>query len=154
MYFTTRELYNRFTKGGNSSVGYYCVEHDRMPLLIQTLSDEELQQLLASPSKTLRIVCFNIGHADVRYQGKGIASAMIELLKEWARDAGWRRLEALAYPDCIPYGAWAPHILRRGALTRRGFYVMGERHVTEQAMNQQRAYLDRYLSGLGQMHHS
>jgi len=77
MYFTTKELFNRFRNGG-----YYCVEHESMPRIIQSISNEELTRLLKSSSKTLRIVCFNVGHSDTRYQGKGIASTMIELLKE------------------------------------------------------------------------
>jgi GNAT superfamily N-acetyltransferase len=154
MYFTTKELYNRFRRGGYPSVGHYCVEHESMPRIIQSLSDEELISLLKSPSKTLRIVCFNIGHADTRYQGKGIASMIIDLLKEWARNRGWSRLEALACPDVIPYGAWAPHILRRGALERRGFYIAEEQQVTKSERKQQQAYLTRYLNGVGRLHHS
>ncbi len=149
MYFTTKELYNRFRNGG-----YYCVEHESMPRIIQSISNEELMSLLRSPSKTLRMICFNVGHADTRYQGKGIASTMIELLKEWAGKRGWSRLEALAYPDVIPYGAWAPHILRRGALERRGFHVLEERQVTEGERKHQRSYLNRYLNEVGRIHHS
>lgn len=110
--------------------------------------------LLRSPNKTLRIICFNVGHSDTRYQGKGIASMMIELLKEWAGKRGWSGLEALAYPDVVPYGAWAPHILRRGALERRGFYVLEERQVSEGEMKHQRSYLDQYINEVGQIHHS
>jgi len=149
MYFTTKELYNRFRKGG-----HYCVEHESMPRIIQSISNEELTRLLKSSSKTLRIICFNVGHSDTRYQGKGIASTMIELLKEWAGKRGWSRLEALAYPDVIPYGAWAPHILRRGALERRGFHVLEERQITEEERKHQRSYLDRYLNEVGRIHHS
>lgn len=111
-------------------------------------------RLVKSPSKSLRIVCFNVGHADTRYQGKGIASAMIDLLKEWAGQRGWSRLEALAYLDVVPYGAWAPHILRRGALERRGFHVLEERQVTEREREHQRSYLVRYLNEVGRIHHS
>ena len=141
MYFTTKELHDAFRKGGHYDVGYYCVEHESMPRIIQSLSDAELEKLLASPSKTLKIVCFNIGHFDTHYQGKGIASAMIDLLKRWARERGWKRLETLAYPDIVPR-AWAPQILRRGALERRGFYVLDEKKITAEEMAQRRAYLN------------
>lgn len=141
MYFSTKELYERFGKGGHFCVGYYCVEHEGMPRIIRSLSDEELVRSLASPSETLRIGCFNIGHSDERYHGKGIASAMISLLKRWASERGWKRLETLAYPDVVPR-SWAPHILRRGALERRGFHVVEERKITAEEMAQRRAYLN------------
>jgi len=140
MYFTTKELYETFRKGGHFCVGYYCVEHEGMPRIIQSLSDEDLDRLLASPSKTLRMGCFNIGHSDERYHGKGIASVMIDLLKRWASERGWKRLETLSYPDVVPR-SWAPHILRRGALERRGFHVVEESKITAEEMAQRRAYL-------------
>lgn len=80
---------------------------------------------------------------------------MIELLKKWGKEHGWSKLESLAYPDVVPYCAWAPHILRRGALERRGFRVVEEWQVNENEVKQQRAYLDRYLKGeLDQIHYS
>lgn len=139
MYFTTKELYETFRIGGHFCVGYYCVEHDGMPRIIQSLPEEKLEKMLASPSKTLRIGCFNIGHTEERYQGKGIASAMIDLLKKWARKRGWKSLEALAYPDILPC-VWAPHILRRGALERRGFHVREEKEITVEEIEQRRKY--------------
>jgi len=141
MYFTTKELYETFRKGGHFCVGYYCVEHEGMPRIIQSMSDEDLDRLLASPSKTLRIGCFNIGHSDERYHGKGIASAMIDLLKRWASERGWKRLETLSYPDVVPR-SWAPHILRRGALERRGFHIVKESKITAEEMAERRAYLN------------
>lgn len=154
MYFTTKEVFHRFQGDGYPSVGQYCVEHDSMPRIIQLIEEDELQRLLASPSKTLRIVCFNVGHTETRYQGQGIASQMLALLKAWARSRGWRRLEALAYPDVVPYGAWAPHILRRGALERRGFTVVEERMLPAGVRAQQRAALARYLTETGRCHHT
>jgi len=141
MYFTTKELYETFRKGGYFSVGYYCVEHEGMPGIIRSMSDEDLDRLLASPSKTLRIGCFNIGHSDERYHGKGIASAMIDLLKRWGSERGWKRLETLSYPDVVPR-SWAPHILRRGALERRGFHIVKESKITAEEMAERRAYLN------------
>ncbi len=154
MYFTTKEVYHRFQGNGDPSVGQYCVEHERMPLIIQSIREDELHRLLESPSQTLRIVCFNIGHSETRYQGQGIASQMLILLKAWARSLGWRRLEALAYPDVVPYGAWAPHILRRGALERRGFTVVEKRQLPARVRGQQRAALARYLTETGRRHHT
>jgi len=141
MYFTTKELYETFRKGGYFRVGYYCAEHEGMPGIIRSMSDEDLDRLLASPSKTLRIGCFNIGHSDERYHGKGIASAMIDLLKRWGSERGWKRLETLSYPDVVPR-SWAPHILRRGALERRGFHIVKESKITAEEMAERRAYLN------------
>jgi GNAT superfamily N-acetyltransferase len=79
-----------------------------------------------SPSRTLRILCFNIGHQDERYQGQGIAKAMVEYLRQWARQYGWRRIEALSCPDIIPTTVIGDWMLRRGPLERRGFRVVEE----------------------------
>lgn len=41
MYFTTKELFDEFLKQG-----YYCVEHESMPRIIQSITDERLGRLL------------------------------------------------------------------------------------------------------------
>lgn len=143
MYFTTKEMYNAFCKAG----GYYCVEHESMPKIIQSFREDDLATLLASKSRTLFVVCFNVGHFDKRYQGKGIASAMLELLKNWARERGWRRLETPSCPDIVPFRALGPHILRRGALQRRGFYVISETSVSSGVAAVRRKAIEEIVTG-------
>ena len=135
MHFTTRELAEALGAAG-AEPGGYCV--DPYPTLggcfvrkLQSFSDEELERHLRSESRTLRIVCFNIANRDARYHGQGIATALIEYLKLWAKDRGWDRLEMRTYPDVVPAtaaGHWVagPWILRRGPLERRGFRVIKE----------------------------
>lgn len=122
MYFTTREMWDAFRQDDS----WMCVEHESMPRMIQSLSDERITSLLASPTRTLYIQCFNIGHFDARYHGKGIASAMLHELKQWAKANGWRRLEIKSCPDVVPFWALGPNVLRRSALARRGFQVAEE----------------------------
>jgi hypothetical protein len=98
---------------------------------LRAFSGEELERLLRSESRTLRIVCFNIANRDARYHGQGIATALIEYLKQWAKERGWQRLEMRTCPDVVPAtaaGLWVagPWILRRGPLERRGFRVLEE----------------------------
>jgi len=119
MYFTTREMWDTFRAQG----AWYCVEHKSMPEFLLSLTEQEERDLLASPSRTLYAPCFNIGHSDRRYHGKGIASAMLEVLKTWAGEQGWRRLEMSSCADIIPFWALGGHVLRRGALERRGFHL-------------------------------
>jgi GNAT superfamily N-acetyltransferase len=120
MHFTTAEMYDAFRARG----GCYCIESRTMPAVIKSLKDEEVAELLKSPSKTLRMVCFNVGHDDQRYHGQGIATALIECLKQWARERGWRRILADSCPDITPTTVVGSHWLRRGALERRGFRVL------------------------------
>ena len=120
MYFTTDEMSEAFKARG----GVPCVESRSMPAVIETLMDDEVTQLLNSPSRTLRILCFNVGRFDRRYHGQGIATAMIECLKQWAHERGWRRLLAESCPDITPTTVIGNHMLRRGALERRGFRVL------------------------------
>ena len=77
MYFTTAEMFDAFKARG----GCHCLESRSMPAVIESLTDEQVAELLRSPSRTLRILCFNVGHFDQRYHGQGIATAMIECLK-------------------------------------------------------------------------
>ncbi len=122
MYFTTAELQDACSQAGC----YLCVENETMPRFIQSLADDQLLQLLASPSRTLVMECFNIGHMDARYQGQGIFKAMIEYFKGWARDRGWRRILAGACPSITPTMCRGPNSPRRGQLERRGFHVVKE----------------------------
>jgi predicted GNAT family acetyltransferase len=74
----------------------------------------------------LYVQCFNIGHFDARYHGKGIASAMLHELVQWAKENGWRRLEIASCLDVVPFWALGPHVLRRSVLERRGFRLAKE----------------------------
>jgi len=129
MHFTTRELHEVV---GGPQPGGYCVDPHpnhggRFVQKLEMLSDEELERLLRSESRVLRIVCFNVGNRDPRYHGQGIATAMLQYLKAWARDRGWRRLEMRACPDVVvPADAVGSWILRRGQLKRRGFRLLEE----------------------------
>ncbi len=130
MHFTTRELAEAIG-GDGGEPGGYCV--DPHPTLggcfvrkLQVFSDEELERLLRSESRTLRIVCFNIGNRDPRYHGQGIATVLLEYLKEWARGRGWRRLEMRTCPDVVPANVVGSWTLRRGQLERRGFRALEE----------------------------
>jgi GNAT superfamily N-acetyltransferase len=120
MHFTTAEIYDAFKARG----GCYCIESRSMPTVIESLEDGEVAELLKSPSRTLRILCFNVGHLDQRYHGQGIATALIEYLKRWARERGWRRILTDSCPDITPPTIVGAHLLRRGALERRGFRVL------------------------------
>ncbi len=125
MHFTTREMHEAM----GSCVEYggcYCVEHDDFPHRIQSFGDEELERLLRCESRTLRVLCFNIGHFDERYQGQGIATDMLEYLKQWAREQNWRRIEIHSCPDITPTTVIGDWMLRRGPLERRGFRVIEE----------------------------
>ena len=120
MHFTTAEMFDAFKARG----GCYCIESRSMPAVIESLKDAEVAELLKSPSRTLRILCFNVGHFDQRYHGQGIATALIECLKQWARERGWRRILADSCPDITPTTVVGDHLLRRSALERRGFRVL------------------------------
>ncbi len=122
MYFTTKEMWDAFRASGC----FFCVEHESMPKFIHSLSDERLEELLASPSRTLQMLCFNVGHKGARYHGQGITKAMVDYLRQWARDRGWQRLIMESCPDITPYHVLGGHILRRGTLERRGFHVAQE----------------------------
>ncbi|KPK83515.1 MAG: hypothetical protein AMJ81_08065 [Phycisphaerae bacterium SM23_33] len=127
MHFTTREMHEAL--GGperwNSS-SCYCVDHAGFAPAIKNLSDAELTSLLSSPSRTLCVLCFNVGHSDERYHGQGIAKAMVRYLKSWARERGWRRIEARSCPDITPTNVIGDWMLRRSPLERLGFYVLKE----------------------------
>lgn len=127
MHFTTREMHEAIGGPEQWPHACYCVDNDGFAPKIRALSDEELDGLLESPSRTLRILCFNIGHADPRWHGQGIASAMIEYLKDWARENGWRRIEMQSCPDATPLSVIGDWMLRRGYLERRGFHLVKEK---------------------------
>ena len=123
MHLTTREMHEAM----GSCVDYggrYCVDDDQFAPSIQKLTDDELERLGRSDSRTLRVLCFNVGHFDERYQGRGIATAMLEYLKQWARQRAWRRIEAHSCPDITPTTVIGDWMLRRGPLERRGFRVL------------------------------
>jgi GNAT superfamily N-acetyltransferase len=143
MYFTTGEVWETFRQAD----AWMCVEHESMPKTILTFTDEQLQGLLNSQSRTLRIACFNIGHSDARYQGKGIAKAMIEFLKQWARERGWRKIEAFSCPDVVPEVALGGFILRRSAWERRGFHIEEEIRVSTAEAADRIDAIGRILSG-------
>ncbi len=143
MHFTTREMWDAFRQAG----GWYCVDHESMPKIIQGLSDEQIGDLLASPSRTLYVPCFNIGHFDARYHGKGIASAMIAFLKDWARQRNWRRIEMPSCPDVVPYKVLGGHVLRRSGLERRGFRLGRQEGISAEEAAGRREAIRRILSG-------
>lgn len=143
MHFTTREMYDAFCQAD----AHYCVEHESMPRVIQSFREHDLENLLASKSKTLFILCFNIGHFDKRYQGKGIASAMLEFLKNWAQERGWQKLEIPSCPDIVPFRALGPHILRKGALERRGFSISKETRISPDASRVRRKAIEHIATG-------
>jgi hypothetical protein len=91
-----------------------------------------------SVSRTLRVLCFNVGHFDERYQSQGISTAMLEYLKQWARERGWRRIEIHSCPDITATTLIGDWMLRRGPLERRGFCVLEE---TQASAEQSKARL-------------
>lgn len=142
MYFTTKEMWAAFRQTG----AFMCVEHECMPKAILTFTDEQLQALFRSPSRTLRIACFNIGHFDARYHGQGIAKAMIEFLKQWGQERGWREIEAWSVPDVVPEAALGGFILRRSTWERRGFHVKEETHTPVRDAEVRRDAIERIVS--------
>lgn len=148
MHFTTREMHEAI--GGPecwSSPACYCVDHDGFAPAIRSFSDEELKRLLMSPSRTLRILCFNIGHTDAQWHGLGIAKAMVEYLKQWADAKGWRRLEARSCPDITPPTVVGNWMLRRSAFERRGFRVTEYTHVSPEEASHRLREIEAVLSG-------
>lgn len=150
MHFTTRELYE--------ALGWYCVDPDPECLgesvpKIQAFTNGELTRLMRSESRTLRIKCFNVGHLDKRWHGQGIAKAMIECLKEWARDRGWRRIEAESCAEIVPTNIVGPSILRRGALERRGFHLAERIQVSPKEAARRLADIEAYLAGTKEYGH-
>lgn len=142
MPFTTREVYDAI--GGperyDDSPSCYCIDHNGFGPRLQEFADEELARLLSSPSRTLRLLCFNVGCLDRRYHGQGIAKAMVECLKSWARERQWRRIEAYACPDIIPPNLVGDWLMRRGPLERLGFRALEAKAVPpEQARARLRA---------------
>jgi GNAT superfamily N-acetyltransferase len=143
MHFTTAEMYDAF----RARRSCYCVESRSMPAVIESLEDQELAELLKSPSRALRMVCFNVGRDDQRYHGQGIATAMIECLKQWARARGWRRILADSCPDITPPTIVGAHLLRRGALERRGFRVLENSLVPPEQAQARLREIETYANG-------
>jgi hypothetical protein len=154
MYFTTKELFAAVGSAARALgldhdefPGCMCIENADMPKVIRTFREDQLQSLLASPSRTLRILCLNVGHFDTRYHGQGIASSMLTFLKGWARERGWRTLEAPSCADVVPFWALGPHILRRSYLERRGFHAVEEKPAQPEDAERRRRGIERILSG-------
>jgi GNAT superfamily N-acetyltransferase len=143
MYFTTDEMHDAFKAHG----GRHCVESRSMTAVIESLKDEQVAELLRSPSRTLHILCFNVGHSDSRYHGQGIATAMIECLKQWAGERGWRRILADSCPDITPPTVVGVHLLRRGALERRGFRVLENTLASPEQAQARLREIEAYASG-------
>lgn len=143
MYFTTREMWGAF----RAADAWMCVEHESMPKAIQRFGHEQIEQLLASPSRTLYAPCFNIGHSDVRYHGKGIAFAMLTFLKRWAAQRSWRQLEMPSCPDVIPYKLLGGHVLRRSRLEREGFRVARTVRISPDEAADRKEAVRRILAG-------
>jgi len=148
MHFTTREMHEAIGGPENYSAPYcYCVDHGGFAPKLRTFSDEELDRLLKSESRTLRVLCFNVGHTDPRWHGQGIATAMLEYLKQWARERGWRRIEMRSCADITPTNVIGEWMLRRGALERRGFHAAMEIQVPPDQASRRRAEIEAFLSG-------
>jgi GNAT superfamily N-acetyltransferase len=148
MHFTTREMHEAI--GGPeqwSSPSCYCVDHDGFAPKLQSITDKELSRLLTSASRTLRVLCFNIGHSDKRYHGQGIATAMLEYLKQWAREHHWRRIEVRSCPDITPTTIIGDWMLRRGLLERRGFHVLEETRVSPDEASRRLREIEGFLAG-------
>jgi len=148
MHFTTRELHEAIGGPECWDEPYcYCVDHEGFAPRLETLSDADLAPLLASPSRTLRVLCFNIGHIDPRWHGHGIAKAMLNYLKQWAPERGWRRIEAWSCADITPTNVVGEWMLRRGALERQGFRVVEEEQVPAVGASNRLKRIDAFLSG-------
>jgi len=147
MHFTTREIHEAI--GGPEmydSPSCYCVDHEGFAPRVREFSDADLTRLLESPSRTLRVLCFNVGHTDERWHGQGIATALLNCLKEWAPEHGRRRLEARSCPDITPttiIGSW---MLRRGPFERRGFHVAEEMPVSADEAARRLREIEAFLS--------
>ena len=147
MHFTTREM--REAIGGPeqwNSHTCYCVDHDGFAPAIQSFSDDKLSQLLASPSRTLRILCFNVGHTDPKWHGQGIAKAMVGYLKQWAHENGWQQIEARSYPDITPTSVVGDWMLRRGPFERLGFRVLEELNIPPEEASRRLQEIESFLS--------
>jgi GNAT superfamily N-acetyltransferase len=148
MHFTTREMHE--TIGGPEkfdSAYCYCTGHKGFAPRLSDFSEEELTRLLTSPSRTLRVLCFNVGHTEERWHGHGIAKAMLECLKQWAPEHGWGRLEAVSCPDITPASVIEPWMFRRGAFERRGFDVAEETTVSSEEADHRLREIEAFLSG-------
>ncbi len=149
MHFTTREMHEAIGGPEDYYVAQhcYCPDHPGFAPKLQTFNDDELDQLLASNSRTLRVLCFNVGGRDQRWHGKGIATAMLEYLKTWARGRGWRGIEAKSCPDITPTSVVGDWILRRGPLEEAGFTVLEETTVPPDEAAERLGEIEAYLSG-------
>jgi hypothetical protein len=127
MHFTSREVHAAI-KGPEqwNAESCYCVDQDGFAPAIQSFSDEELTRLMVSPSRILRILCFNVGHTDSKWHGQGISKAMVHYLKKWAHKHEWVGIEIQSCPDIVPTSVIGDWMLRRGPLERLGFRIIRE----------------------------
>jgi hypothetical protein len=72
---------------------------------------------------------------------------MLEYLKQWARERGWRRIEMRSCADITPTNVIGEWMLRRGALERRGFHAAMEIQVPPDQASRRRAEIEAFLSG-------
>ncbi len=149
MPFTTREIYDAI--GGpehyDDSSTCYCIDHHGFAARLREFSDEELTSLLSASSRTLRMLCFNVGCLDRRYHGQGLAKAMVQYLKSWARERQWRRIEAYACPDILPPTLVGDWLMRRGPLERLGFRVAAATVVAPEQARVRLRTIEDFLSG-------
>ena len=148
MHFTTREMHEAIGGPECWHAPYcYCVDHDGFAPKLQSFNDDELTRLLTSESRILRVLCFNIGHTDPRWHGQGIAKAMIEYLKQWARERGWKRIEAKSCPDITPTTIVGEWMLRRGTFERLGFSVLEQLQVSVEEASRRLDEIEAFLAG-------
>jgi GNAT superfamily N-acetyltransferase len=127
MHFTTREVHAAFNGPEQwDAETCYCVDHDGFAPAIQSFSDEDLTHLMKSPSRILRILCFNIGHTNPKWHGQGIAKVMVNYLQKWAYEHNWLGIEIQSCPDIVPPSVIGDWMLRRGALEHLGFRIIRE----------------------------
>ena len=148
MHFTSREMHRAI--GGPElwhTQTCYCVDQDGFAPAIQAFSDDELAQLLGSSSRTLCILCLNVGHTDPKWHGQGIAKAMVAYLRRWARANGWRRIEARSCPDITRTTVVGEWMLRRGPFERLGLRVLEELSTSPEETSRRLEEIESFLSG-------
>ena len=72
---------------------------------------------------------------------------MVDCLKAWGRERGWRRVEAASCPDVVPFRALGSHILRRSSWEKRGFRVVEEKPTVPEDAARRRTAIEQILAG-------
>jgi hypothetical protein len=72
---------------------------------------------------------------------------MLDYLKQWARERGWRGIEARSCPDITPTAIIGDWMLRRGAFERRGFRVVEEWRVNPEEAARRMRVIEESLRG-------